>query len=340
MTAKQFTTLAIVAVVCAAAAIGSYVNSITWSSASARGAALFDNVRRNPPEIARIEVEQGATKATLERKGKDWVMKERDSFPADPEKVRALLQGMADAELVEPKTRKADRYALLALEDPKGKDAQSRLVRLVDAQGKTAAEAIVGNRRADAFGAGKGGTYVRRPGEEQTWLVNAEIEAGTTLREWINPQLVLGANPQVRSLSLTAPGQERIDIERNEQGAHTLKDIPQGMKIKYVNMIDDMIDAATSFSFEDVRRPQSSAAQDKVHSAVLKLDSGAELTLRLVRNDGVAWLSIAVNSAGAKDKAAMEALAARVKGWEFQVPGSKVESIFKSRDELLEKIAS
>lgn len=339
MTPKQFTALAIVAALCLSAAIGSYASSISWSSGAAVGAALFDNMRKAPPEIARIEIEQAGNKLTLERNGKDWLVKERDGFPASPEKVRALLQGLAEADLVEKKTRKPDRYPLLGVEDPSDTGAKSRLVRLMDVQSKEVAQVIVGNRRVDAFGSGKGGTYVRLPGEQQTWLADTVIEAGTGLRDWVDTQVVLAALPQIENVSLTAPGKETIEIERTADGSHVLKDIPDGMKIKYVNALDDMLDAASSYQFDDVRKRKASAAPDKVSTAVINLDSGVEVTVRMEQQDGSAWVSIDAKGEG-DAKAAADALVARVKDWEFRVPASKIGAVFKSREELLEKIAS
>ena len=78
--------------------------------------------------------------------------------------MRALLVKLAEAELVEGKTRNKDRYALLELEDPAAKDAKSRLLRLLDDKGVVIAEAIVGKKRFDAFGGSKSGTYVRKLG--------------------------------------------------------------------------------------------------------------------------------------------------------------------------------
>jgi hypothetical protein len=339
MTPKHFTALGIVAALCLSAAIGSYATSISWSSGTAVGAPLFENMRKTPPEIARIEIEQGGNKLTLERSGKDWLLNERDRFPAKTEKVRTLLQSMAEADLVEKKTRKADRYALLGLDDPKNSGAKSRLVRLFDAQGKSLAQAIVGSRRIDAFGSGKGGTYVRLPGEQQSWLTDTVIEAGTELRDWVDPQIVLAGLPQIKNVSLNSPGKEKVEIERGSDRAHVLRDIPEGMKIRYVNSIDDMLDAVASYQFDDVRRRTLSAAPDKVSTAVINLDSGVEVTVSMERQDGSAWVSFDAKGEG-DAKAAADALMARVKDWEFRVPASKIGAVFKSRDELLEKIAS
>ena len=82
-----------------------------------------------------------------------------------PRRCARCSSGLAEAELVEAKTRRADRYALLELEDPAAKDAKSRLVRVLDGKGSVLAEVVVGKKRIDAFGVGKSGTYVRKPAD-------------------------------------------------------------------------------------------------------------------------------------------------------------------------------
>jgi Domain of unknown function (DUF4340) len=340
MTPKHFAALAAAATVCLVAAILVYSTSVPWTQATPQGVALFEALRRNTPEIARIEVEQGGNKLTLARKGQDWLLKEREDFPASPEKVRAFLVSMANANLVESKTRKKDRYALLKLEDPQGKNAASRLVRLVDDKGSTVAEAIIGKKRTDAFGSGKGGTYVRRPGEDQSWLVNTEIDAGVQLRDWVKLRLFETPSRDIKHMAVRMPGKEEVNIELSADGSeHQLQNIPEGMKVKYANSIDDIADAASSFDFDEVRKQAHSAAPDKVNTVVLNLKNGLTVTFTLERDAGAAWLSMEATGDGEAKKAAA-ALMARAKGWEFQIPATKVNAILKTRDELLEKASS
>ncbi len=340
MTPKHFVTLAAAAVVSVAAALLVYSSSVTWSRATPNGVPLFKTLQGVPPQIARIEIQQGSDTLTLLRDGKDWVLKERERFPATPEKVRAFLVSLSDAELVEGKTRRKDRYGLLGLEDPHKKNAASRLVKLIDDKGQTVAEAVIGKQRSDAFGSGKGGTYVRRPGEAQTWLVNTEINAGVTLRDWVKPRL-FGARPRdVKSITVKSPGKDDVNIGLSADGSdHVLKDIPDGMKIKYVNSIDDIAQAVSSIDFDDVKKIDKAPAGDKVSTVTLQLANGLKCDFKIRPDGGSAWLSLDASGEGEAKKEA-DALMARAKGWEFQIPKSKADAILKAREELLEKKAS
>ncbi len=340
MTPKQFLALAAAAAVSLVVAVAVYTSSVPWSHATRSGAPLFQTLRGAPPHIARIEITQGANTLTLVRDGNDWRLKEHESFPATDEKVRAFLVGLSDAELVEPKTRMKDRYALLGLADPKAKGASSRLVKLIDDHGKTVAEAIIGQQRRDAFGSGKTGTYVRRPGEAQTWLVNTQIDGGIAMRDWVKPRLFEARPREVKHLRVKSPGKEDLDIVLSVDGSeHRLKNIPDGMKIKDVNSIDDITEAASSYTFDDVHKIDATPTGDKVSTVTLELANGVTCDFTIRRDGGVAWVTM--NAIGEGDaKKTADALMARTKGWEFRVPRSKADAILKDRAEMLEKVQS
>lgn len=340
MTPKHFAALAAAAAVSLVAALLVYSASEPWSRATPSGAALFEQLQSNPPPIERIEISQAGSTLTLERKGEEWQLKEHAGFPAAPEKVRAFLVALAEAQLAEPKTRRKERYPLLALEDPSQQGANARLVKLVDGGGKAVAEVVVGKKRGDAFGSGKGGTYVRRPGEPQTWLASTEIDAGTTLRDWIKPRLFDARPTDIKGLSIRMPGKEGVDIALSDDGnEHVLQNIPEGMKVKYVNSIDDIAAAASTFDFDDVRKIEAPPAGDTVSTVTLDMKSGLKCVITLRADGGVAWLTLTASGEGDAAKAAA-ALNGRAKGWEFRIPKSKADAILKTREELLEKIAS
>jgi hypothetical protein len=340
MTPRRFAALAAVAVVSAVAAIAVYSSSVEWSSGSPGGTPLFADLGAKLPEVAKLEVSQGGKSITLARDGKDWTLVEHDSFPAAPEKVQALLAGMSRARLVEAKTQKVDRYPLLGVEDPAGKDAKSRLVRLLDGQGKTLAEIIVGNKRYDAFGTGQSGTYVRAPNDQQAWLADAELDGGVELTDWVNSQLFETQGEDVKHLTVSMPGEEPLEIVPSpDRHGHTLAQIPDGMKLKYINVVDEVVRAASEVDFSEVRKSPAAADDKDVSTVVMDLDGGLKTTLRIRQEGDDAWLTLEASGEGQTQKVADD-LNARAKGWEFRIPLSRAKEILKRREDLLEKVSS
>ncbi|HEY1246239.1 MAG TPA: DUF4340 domain-containing protein [Hyphomicrobiaceae bacterium] len=216
MTPKSFVNLAAVAVVSALLAIVAFASSNPWSSGRATGERLMPTLADTIRSVTGLEVRQGDEVAVLERSPDGrWSLKSRGGYPVDIAKVRALLVGLGQAELVEPKTSKADRYAALELEDPAQKGAKSHLVRLMGADGKAISEVVLGKRRFAGYGTNQpGGTYVRRPGDPQTWLANVELDAPVAAKDWVKTAVLSLDSGKINRVSIEIPGEQPLRIER------------------------------------------------------------------------------------------------------------------------------
>lgn len=243
MKPQQFNALAVAAAVSLVAALLAYSAFTERSSATPTGAKLVPKLEEKAADLAAIEVSQGKSKVTLERKGSNWGIKEKDGFLASNEKVRTFLIALTEADLAEPKTKLASRYPILELEDPAGDNANSHLVRLVGKDGKPVAEIVAGKTRLDAFGASRPGTYVRLPGDAQAWLASRQIAPAVDIKGWARDRLFETRPEKIKLVTLTLPGESSYAIERDSDGrTFKLARIPAGKKIKYMNAADDIVD--------------------------------------------------------------------------------------------------
>ena len=223
MRPKNFVYLAAVAAASVLLAIVSFAATNQWSTGQQAGEKLLPGF--SPREVAELEVRQGDNAVVLERKGSTFVVKNRDGYPVDVAKVRAVLGPLEVAELIERKTSKAERYAALELEDPAGKTAKSRLVKLMGAKGNTIAEVVIGKQRAEAYGAGKeAGTYVRKVGDAQTWLANVELGVSAAVKDWVKTTFLTLESDKISRIGIEIPGEQALKIERPAPPAAKEKD--------------------------------------------------------------------------------------------------------------------
>jgi hypothetical protein len=222
MKAHTFVMLALSALASSVVAVAIYAANNQWGQGRVAGAKMLPLLASGKAQIARIAIAQGANTLTLESKEGRWSLKERSGYPADVEKIRTLLVKLSQAELIEAKTRNPDRYAMLELENHDAADAKSRSVRLVDGNGGVIADLIIGKRRWDAFGSGKGGTYVRKVGDPQTWLANVELDVGADVRAWIKPNVFETDSAKISRLTIGIPGEEPLTVERAGDGKATV----------------------------------------------------------------------------------------------------------------------
>jgi hypothetical protein len=339
MKPTSFAALAVATVLALVIAIATYGAQNRWSQAKVSGAALFPGLAAQAARIAKIELKQGDKTLTLARDKEAWTLADRGGYPAKTDAVRSLLVKVAQAELVESKTSNKERYAQLELEDPAAKDTKSRLLRVLDDKGASIAEVIVGKKRFDAFGASKGGTYVRKPGDAQTWLSNADLDVSVAVRDWVQPGVLDLAAAKIAKVTIEIPGEEPLVIARDEKDAnkHTLVGIPDGKKLKEGAGIDGIVRSVGSIELEDVRKPAAPATPGgEAGVAKIEADGGLAVTLRLRKEGEDTWVSLEAAGAEGDAKKSAEDITKRVQGWEYKVPAHKAQSILKRRADLFE----
>ena len=339
---QHFAALAIATAVSVLAAAGIYSMTNRFQTGRVEGQRLAPGLDRQEKAIAAVEISQGEKKVTLERNGEAWILKERSGYPVVADRVRALLTTIARAELIEPKTAVKDRHKQLELEDPAGKDAKSKAVRILDGKGKAISEVVLGKSRFDAFGSGKAGIYVRRLGEAQTWLATGDPKAGLEVRDWVATSLHELEQPKIAKLVLEHPGEEPLVVERvdpakdkDAKDKFKLDKMPDGKKLKQGVSIDDFGRAFASIDLEDVRKLDATPTGDKVSVLKLTADGGMTLTFRLRKEGDANWLSFQAAGEGDAKKQADEANA-RATGWEFKIPQWKADQMMKRRADLFE----
>lgn len=337
MKPRSFAALALVTVLALVIAIAAYTAQNRWSQAKVSGASLFPGLAAQAPRIARIELSQGGKALALARDKESWSLADRGGYPAKADAVRALLVKVTQAELVEGKTRNKERFALLELEDPAGKDAKSRLLRLLDDKGGVIAETIVGKKRYDAFGAGKGGSYVRKPGDEQTWLSNAELEPSLAVRDWVQPGVLDLAAAKIGKVTIEIPGEEPLVIARDAADAkkYALVGKPDDKKLKEGSGLEDIVRAAGSLDLEDVRKASATMAGGDVNVVKIEADGGLGVTLRLRKEKEDYWLALEATGESDALKTADD-IVKRAQGWEFKIPAGKAQAILKRRADLFQ----
>jgi len=377
MTPKSFVNLAGIALASALLAAVTFAASNPWGSGKAGGEKLVPTLADSIRQVTGLEIRQGEEAVALERaENGTWSLKSRGGYPVDVTKVRALLVGLGQAELVESKTSKPDRYAALELDDPEQKGAKSRLLRLTGADGKAISEVVLGKRRSAGYGINQtGGTYVRKPGSPQTWLANVEIDAPLAIKDWVKTSVLALDLPKIGRVSVEVPGEQPLKLERpappaapkdakadanakTDAAKGDAKDAKapewthppfepaklafvgfptDGKKLKDASAAETLARAVASIDLEDVRKSAAPPAGDG-GASVVKVESAAGLatTLRLRKEGDAYWLTVTATGGEGDAKKTAEEIAARTQGWEFKIPAFKADAILKKRADLIE----
>lgn len=337
---QQFALLAVVSLLSAILAFGVNAYYDRFSLPSATGEPLAPGLaaKLNSNSLTTIEIQQGDKSITLERKGVQWTLKERNGYPVNAEKARTLAVQIAQAALVEPRTKSKKRHHLLELEDPSQPGAKSRHVRLLDDKGAVLADVVIGKSKWGAFGSDRPGVYVRRINEAQTWLATGDPRPVTELREWVSTTVFEVDTTKLRRLTIEHPGEPVVKLERGEGKDSTYKvaEIPAGKKMKSGVNLDAIPAAFSALELEDVRPLAQTPAGPAVSVIRIEGKDVPSTTFRLRTEGDAVWVSMEAQGDSDATKKAAEAVNARAKSWEFKLPRWKVDAIMKRNADLFE----
>jgi hypothetical protein len=295
--------------------------------------ALFPALAARANDVAEIRVRQGGDAATLVRFGDRWVHAEKGGFPADMDRIRAVVAALAGIGLAEPRTDRPDRLARLSLEDPAAPGSRSRLVELRDSGGTTLARLVVGRDAAAPVSPGRAAAYVRRPEETRAWLADRAVPLPDAPIGWVDRRLADFAGETVRAVSLRDPDGREIGLARTSPRGSFLWAQP-GLPAPRPAVAQRLSVLLADLSFDDVR-PAGEVDFSAPRVVDVHTFDGLRVRFEAAPADGAVWvrMSAALSPvrSGAVPAAAVGAVAAalgqRADGWAFRLADWRTEAI-------------
>ena len=289
---------------------------------------LFPELAPHLGDLAWIRLSRGATKVNLNLVAAQWAVVEKGNYKAAQGKVRQLLLALAELTLVEPKTARPELFARLGLDDPS--NGKATLVDLQDRTGKTVAAVIVGKTRHDRLGDGSDAVYVRRPGEDQTWLARGSLDLPADVIGWLDRHIIDIPASRIASATLTAGDGTALTLRRETAAAKfAVLDAPADSKLKGEAAIAEPAGALAALTLDDVKpAAELPVPQDNVATAVFTTFDGLTITLRLAPRDNAAqsadWVAVKAAGSGAAEGEAA-AINSRVGRWTYAVPAARAK---------------
>jgi hypothetical protein len=340
MTPKLFYGLTIAAAVSLAAAGTTYYSTRTWAPSTEQGDPLFPELAEAAANVASLNLQQGEETITIARNGDAWGISDRSGWPANTEEVREVIVGLTQMQIVEEKTRNEARYELLHLEDPAAKDAQSKLLRLDDENGKEIVTVVLGKIKFGVLGPGRNGTYVRKPGDPQTWLVSGSMDAPTDVRGWAQKAIFDIPKDDVSQIRISHPGDEDVVLARGEgDGAEiALVNVPEGSKLRSDADIGFITTAIAQLELWDVRkREEIKGDPEKEIISEIITKNGLTVFVNVVASEGDDnWVTVEAQAVGDAKQLADE-INARADGWVFMIQSYKADNFKKRLSDLTEE---
>ena len=296
------------------------------------GDRVLPGLEKNLNAITQVKLAKGdGTKTTLEKGATDWTVGER-GYPADSGKVRKFLLDLASLDVVEEKTRTPANYPQLGVEDVSSPKATGTLVDTVT-PGKTYS-IIVGK----SSGAKSG--YVRVANVAQSLLAAPSLSVDSDPRRWLDHTFLDIPQEKVKEFTITPADGPAYSAARQakDQTDFAVTGIPKGRELSNPTAADPTGGSLTSLTLDDVQHPPATVDPKSVSHATFRTFDGLSLDVA-GRKDGTRTLvSVAASSTDKATEAQAATLNAQTKGWEYEIPPYKYDTIFRPLEDLLKKL--
>jgi hypothetical protein len=281
--------------------------------------------------ITEVRLTKGdGTKTTLKKGSTDWSVAERE-YPADSGKVRKLLIDLAALNVVEEKTRTADNYPALGVEDTTSPKATGTRV---DAVASANTYSLIVGKSSG----GKSG-YVRVVNTPQSFLAAPLITVDSDPKRWLDHTLIDVPQDRIKEVVVKpaeGPGYTASRATK-EQPDFTVAEVPKGRELSNPTVADPIAGSLTGVSLDDVQRaPQAPPAG--VSHAVFSTFDGLKIDVAGRKDGSRTLVSFTPSSTAKETEAEAKTLAAKVSGWEFEIPSYKYDGLFRPLEDLLKKL--
>jgi hypothetical protein len=296
------------------------------------GQPVLKTLKAQLNEVSEVRVARGdGSRVTLEKQPTGWLVGERE-YPADAAKVRKLLIDLSSLSTVEAKTSDPAKYSQLGVEDVTTPTAAGTRIELVTPEKVNGV--IVGKTSGMKSG------YVRSTDEKRSVLATPQIVAEADPKRWIDTTLVDIPESRVKEIEVTpASGPAyRVTREKKEQTDFTVTGVPKGRELSSPSAANSVAGELAMLALTDVRKAPSDAAV-KPERAVFRTFDGLEIQVLGVKDGDRHFVSLVPTSTAKETASESQALEARTKGWQFEIPAYKYDGLFKPVEELLTKPA-
>lgn len=318
---------------------------------------LFPALEQQIDSAAKITLETAQTKIIAARDPKTggWSLPERGGWPANFDTVRQSVLALAKLTAMERRTARPENHAALLLKAPDsaGKTGRGFRITAENAQGETLAALIIGKVQTPPSGTRPGTAYVRREGEDQTYLAQGDVNIPLLVADWIDRALFDLAADRIRSVTITPPSGTKYEISRADAKApFAISSIPKGKELVLADLPESIAKAVSLLPLDDAMPADGIDFSGAFRSEHRTFD-GLVLISETVRRDNVRWTRfeprfdaaqaeaanplMAANPALLKTDAVQKQIAeiiARTKGWAFRLPGMKAADLTRDYDGL------
>ena len=299
--------------------------------------------------IASIEILSGEKQVTLKHRGGQFVVFEKDNYPALVENISELIAKCLDIETIERRTSNPMNHADLGVSE---ENAQY-IVKFLDGEGTLITGVVISKASPETDS-----TYVRLISSDDVYLAAESLWLRASALDYVERELFKVERDRIARVTVDVPDGS-YTLRAGETGDEVvLEDIPEGKKLKDSDA-ERVLTALTSLRFDDIRKEDAGDEELKFDlSYVCELKDSTVYTLSLAESGEKSFLKctaeftdktpvqkeqavesdeeLKAKEAKLLAKDNVEDFVKKHTGWTYEVPQYKADSLTKKLSDLLE----
>jgi hypothetical protein len=331
MTARRVSLLFAIGIVIIALAV--WVSSRSEGGASSvAGTLVLPGLEGSLNKVTQVRITKaGGVHTRLERTATDWLVAQR-GYPADSGKLRKLLLDLGSLKALQRKTRIASNYPVLGVEDVTSPKATGARIDIIS-PGKT--WSLIVGHSADSDG-----VYVRVVGSARSLLASPLILADADPKLWLDPTIVDIAADRVSEIEEHPAKGPAFSVSRakKSEANFIVHGVPRGRQLTGADAADMMDSALSNLTLTDVRKTTPPPRGTDLSHAVFRTFGGLEIDISGYEEAKHHYIDLTARAAAKSADAEARRINARVKGWDYRIPGYRYSEVFQSLDALLKPL--
>lgn len=323
---KPATALTLLLLGVASVAVGVQLRPRIEAAPSGSGRLVFPGIADHLAKAQRIVVTGSGKSSTLVREYGRWTLAERGSYPVDLQKIRALLAGLVELRLLEPRTANPASFARLGVDDPAAPSSTALEMTVTGEDDAVLADLLLGHRSQRTQGGLPETVYVRRPAETRAWLAEGRIPANADPQSWITRDIIDISADRMAHITVTH-GSDTLNFTRSGDGMALAN--PSAGKLDAYRL-GEVGKALQGVTLADVRpMPLSQVLPGlPVGKAVFTTTDGLVIEVAVAREGKTLLANFTTHGTGAE---AMQGLAA----WAFELPAWRQTALVPALSDLV-----
>ncbi len=320
---------------------------------------LFPELANKIQDVAKVELRTHDMETVLAAKDDLWVLENRGSYPAHFTRIKPLVIALSKLEIREAKTANPALYSRLQVEDITDEKAKSKQVVLKDVDGNVLVSLLVGKERINRTDGSTDSLYVRKAGEEKTYLVKGEVSLSADPAEWFENSLINLSSDRLKSISIQHGGDKTVEVIREDKNTvnYDLQNIPEGFKVKSQTTLNSLASIVEELHFDDVNSSAEFKWSDETLTTVYETFGGLVAKIKSSNIDNKTWAAFSFEFVGKDElksetqsdagvskaekskipsvKQQVELLNAKTDGWVYALPAHKAQQLTRTLSDLI-----